>query len=694
MTSTTVENIREFFNAKSIALIGASPNDSRIYPNIKKFFKGEVFPVNPKYSEVYGLKCYPDVQSLPQGVVCAAINLSRERVTEVLMSCGECGIKYAVIFATGFGEIDDAGKVMESQIRETALKYGMTVVGPNSAGFVNTEGIAPCWFPSVPIPSSTKGIGIISQSGGIMSYVYRYGIRRNMGFSYIISTGNETVTKLPDFLRFLIADERTSIIVLAIEGIESGGELKELFQSSKERGKPIIMLKMGQSRKGSESVALHSGRLATNARIFQAMCTQFGVVWAEGIEQVLDTAEILLKLKPSARGSRVAVAMFSGGLSVLISDCSEKLHLELTTPKDYTRESLSRLLKVPRSGLKNPFDLQPLLLVSDSSTVIKILNEDGNYDWILVRYPLFEQQVPEFYEQIKKAAQLSSIPIVCYTPIKSESIVPDDKIAVIGGAENALAAIKLVVNSFSGSGKYKEQVAKHQRSRVRDIIGQNLSEGLLSFDVASSILREYGIVTVKSETVENQRETLEAANRIGYPVVLKAEGLYHRTEANLVKINIRNESELSSAFNELTTRQAVDNPASKRFLIQKQEEGVEVIVGARVDPHMGACVIYGIGGVFAEVLDDLSIRLAPVSVETASSMINEVKGSVILYGFRGTPKADIRAIADAISNLSRLASDLEGVISELDINPLFVLKEGQGVRAADIKMSLKRPSAH
>lgn len=688
MTSNTVEDIREFFNAGSVALIGASPKDSRIYPNIKRFFKGEVYPVNPKYSEVYGLKCYPDVKSVPPGVSCAAINLSREHVAAVLRSCGERGIRFAVVFATGFGEIDDAGRAMESRIREIAREYGMTVVGPNSAGFVNTQGLAPCWLPSVPAPSSTKGIAIVSQSGGVMSYVYRYGTRRKMGFSYIISTGNETVTKLTDFLRFLIADERTSIIVLAIEGIENGRELRELFQSAKGAGKPIIVLKMGQSSKGGESVALHSGRMATDARVFRAMCAQSGVVWTEGIEQVLDTAEILLKLKPSARGSRVGVAMFSGGLSVLISDYSERLHLELPTPNDDTRERLANLLKVPRSGLKNPFDLQPLLLVSESSTVIRILDEDGNYDWILVRYPLSEQQVPEFYEQVKKAAQNSSIPIVCYTPIKSESIVPDDKIAVIGGAENALAAIKLVVNSFSGSGPYNERATKDQRPRVSDLLGPSLREGLLSFDTASTILREYGIESVKSETVEDQRGAFDAANRIGYPVVLKADGLYHRTEAKMVKTNIRNEDELSSAFDELT-RQTADIPASKRLLVQKQEEGVEVIVGARVDPQVGPCVIYGMGGVFAELLDDQSIRLAPVSIEAARSMINEVKGSAILDGFRGRPKADTQAAAEAISNLSKLASDFEDVISELDINPLFVFKEGQGARAADIKVNVR-----
>ncbi len=689
MTSSTVEDIRDFFNARSIALIGASPNDSRIYPNIKKFFKGVVYPVNPKYSEVYGLKCYPDVKNLPPGVSCAAINLAREHVTGVLRSCGECGIRFAVIFATGFGEIDDAGRVTESQIREIAIKYGMTVVGPNSAGFVNTEGAAPCWFPSVPVPPSTKGIAIVSQSGGVMSYVYRYGIRRKMGFSYIVSTGNETVTKLTDFLRFLIADERTSIIVVAVEGIEDGRELRRLFQSAREAGKSIIVLKMGQSRKGNEAVSLHSGRLATDARMFRAMCAQAGVVWTEGIEQVLDTAEILLKLKPGARGSRVGVAMFSGGLSALVSDYAERLQLELPTPNADTRERLAKLLKVPRSGLTNPFDLQPLLLVSESSTVVRILDEDGNYDWILVRYPLFEQQVPEFYEQIKKAAQKSSIPIVCYTPIKSESIVPDDKVAVIGGAENALAAIGLVVNSFSGSAQSYE-ATNGRRARVGGMMGTGLQEGLLSFDTASMILREYGIESVKSETVESQRGASEAANRIGYPVVLKAEGLYHRTEASMVKTDIRNEGELSSAFNELAARQTSDNPAQRRLLVQKQEEGVEVIVGARVDPRIGPFVIYGIGGVLAEALGDPSIRLAPVNVETARSMINEVRGSVILDAFRGRSKADIQATAEAISNLSKLASDFEDVVSELDINPLFVFKEGQGVRAADIKISVRR----
>lgn len=689
MTSNSVEDIREFFNARSIALIGASPNDSRIYPNIKKFFKGEVYPVNPKYSEVYGLRCYPDVKGLPPGVSCAAINLSRERVAEVLRGCGERGIKFAVIFATGFGEIDDAGKAAESQIREIALKYGMTVVGPNSAGFVNTEGVSPCWFPSVPLPSSTKGIAIVSQSGGVMSYVYRYGIRRNLGFSYMISTGNETVTRLTDFLRFLVSDERTSVIVLAVEGIENGRELRELFRSAKEAGKPIIVLKMGQSNKGSESVALHSGRLATNARVFHAMCAQSGVVWTESIEQVLDTAEILLKLKPSVRGARVGVAMFSGGLSVLISDYSERLHLELPAPKDDTRERLTKLLKVPRSGLNNPFDLQPLLLVSDSSTVLRILDEDGNYDWVLVRYPLFEEQVPEFYGQIKKALQNSSIPVVCYTPIRSESIVPDDKIAVIGGAENALAAIRLVVNSFSGPDRYEERATKDLRFRVGGMLGQSLREGLLSFDMASMMLREYGIESVKSEAVENRRGALEAASRIGYPVVLKADGLFHRTEANMVKTDIGDEDELSSAFDELTARQAGDGPASNRLLVQKQEKGAEVIVGAVVDPQVGPCVIYGVGGVFAELLDDVAIRLAPVSVDTARSMVNEVKGSAILGGFRGRPKADTRAIAEAISSLSNLACDFEDVISELDINPLLVLEEGQGVRAVDIKVSVK-----
>ena len=684
-----MEEIAKFFSSKSVALIGASPKDDRIYPNLIKFFKGSIFPVNPKYPEVYGLRCFSSLSDVPEKIDCAAIMVSRDGVTRVLRDCGEHGIRYAIILAAGFAEADERGRAMDLEIKNIARDYGMTVVGPNSGGFINTVGLSLFWAPNAPIPPSTEGIGMVSQSGGVMTHVYRLGVVRKLGFSYLISSGNETVTKLTDYFRFLIADDRTKVIVLSIEGIENGVELRKLFEEALQVRKPIILLKLGLFEKGTKTVALHSGRLATSGRILKALCQQFGVIWVEGIDQILDVSEILVK-SHAASGNRVGVAMFSGGEGVFLSDNAEKLSLNLAEPQASTREKFTSLLSVPKSGIENPFDLSPLLIASKPATLIKILAEDGNYDWIMIRTPLLKEQMPDFLRQVKEASKETSLPVICFAPITEEKNTNDESVPIIGGLENALISIKRVSSNY----------ARPKRTNIPDTAFHQI-EGIdllstapaspLPFELASRLTNLYGISSVETRIARNVEEVLSAAKIIGYPVVLKRDGFFHRTEVEAVKTDIRNNEELNKAFQDL----AIVEPDTTRFpfLVQKYLRGVEVIAGFRKDPQMGPSVIFGIGGIFAEALDDISIRLPPLSIEDAHEMIREVKGSLLLSGYRGGRKKDIDALAQTLVNLSRFAVDFKDRISELDMNPIFVLDEGRGVKAADIKIVLDEKSA-
>ncbi len=683
MQPNSIEEISKFFSSESVALIGASPKDNRIYPNLIKFFKGKIFPVNPKYSEIYGLPCFPSVGAIPEKVACAAILVPRDGAGKILGECAEHGIKYAIIFAAGFAEIDEKGKEMDLEIKNIAESHGMTLIGPNSGGFINTVGLSLFWAPNAPVPLSTSGIGMVSQSGGIMTYVYRLGVVRKMGFSYIISSGNETVTKLTDHFRFLIADERTRVIVLAVEGIDDGLELKKLFGEALKRGKPVILLKLGLSEKGAKTVTLHSGRLATSGRILKALCQQFGVIWVEGVDQILDVSEILLKAKHSS-GNRVGVAMFSGGVGVFLSDTAESLGLNLAEPQSSTREKFTSLLSVPKSGIENPFDLSPLLMATKASTLIGILAKDGNYDWIMIRCPLLQEQMPDFLRQVKDASREAPQPVVCFAPIAEEKNTNDESVPIIGGLEKALLSIKRVSAHYAKVDTTVLQESVPGRGAL-DLISET-GNSPLPYELASKVTGLYSIPSVETQSVQKLGGVLEAAKAIGYPVVLKRDGLFHRTEVDAVKTDIRNEKELEMAFQELTGVE----PDIVRFpfLVQKYVRGVETIIGSRKDPQMGTCVIFGMGGIFTEVLDDVSIRLPPLSIENAYEMIGEVKGSRLLSGYRGKQKADISALARALVSLSQMAIDLKDRVSEIDINPLFVLSEGSGVVPADIKIVL------
>lgn len=688
MQPNSINEIANFFSSQSVALIGASPKDNRIYPNLIRFFKGKIFPVNPKYSEVYGLRCFSSLNEIPEKVDSAAIMVPRDGTTKILRDCGEHGIKYAIVFAAGFAEVDEKGKEMDIEIRNIAHEYGMTVIGPNSGGFINSAGLSLFWAPNAPVPPSTSGIGMVSQSGGIMTYVYRLGVVRRMGFSYLISSGNETVTKLTDYFRFLIADDRTKVIVLSIEGIEDGVELRKLFEEALRIRKPVIMLKLGLSEKGVKTVSLHSGRMATSGRILKALCQQFGVIWVERVDQILDVLEILLKSRQT-KGNRIGVAMFSGGMGVFLSDNAANLGLDLAEPTMSTREKFTSLLSVPKSGIENPFDLSPLLIATKPSTLIRILAEDGNYDWLMIRCPLLQEQMPEFLRQVKEASNETSFPVVCFAPITEEKNTNDEDVPVIGGLENALASISRVSTYFATRARPIAPEPSSLGRSVSDIVS-SAEASPLRYEEATKLLNLYGISSVETRAVRNPDEALSAARAISYPIVLKRDGYFHRTEINAVKTDIRNDEELIRAFQDLASIEP--DPERFPFLVQKYTHGVEVIIGLKKDPQMGQCIIFGIGGIFAEALDDLSIRLPPLNIDDARDMIQEVKGSRLLFGYRGEQKRDVDALAQSIVNLSRIAVDLKNQLTEMDINPLFVLDQGKGVKAADVKIVLDEKS--
>jgi len=690
------ERLECLLDPKSIAVIGASDNPEKlgyvILENIKNSgFKGSVYPINPKVDSILGYRCYKSVKDVPGKIEIAEIVIPAKAVAGAMRECGEKGVKVAVVISSGFGEVGN--KDMENELVEICKKYGVRLIGPNVFGFSNTINSCNGTF-GTELPFKGE-IALISQSGALGLALIGWTHTERVGLDYMFSIGNMADVCQGDLIEVLADDENTKTICQYIEGVHNG---RRFFNICKEASKvkPIVALKAGKSSRGEKAAASHTGSLAGASKIYEAAFEQSGVIEASTIREMFSLSLALSK-QPPMRGENLVIITNGGGAGVCATDAAERYGVPLGDISEGLRKEFFKWM--PDFGsAKNPVDITGMATAKEYEGAIKAAALDKSVDGIVVVICRTAVAEPMPIARGIVEAMSGSDKPVAVTYIGGQDCVdamnylkesgipayPDPAEAV-----RALAALReygrYLEKKESGFKPYTDV----DRKKVSSVIGSTDGKAIVEHS-AKEIFSAYGIKTPKEEVAKSADEAEKIASEVGYPVVMKivSKDILHKSDAKAVKVNVK-KGEVKKTFDEIMANaKAYKSDAQiEGILVQEMApQGRETIVGSLSDPQFGPCIMFGLGGIFVEVLKDVIFRLAPVSREEALEMMKKIKGYPILKGVRGESSIDFEALADAVSRLSQLVSDFPE-IKEIDANPIFAYEKGYMV--ADARIILK-----
>lgn len=709
MDVVTAVDLKPLLNPGSIAVIGASPdpgslNGKPIFYLQKHGFPGPVYPVNPNYEEIAGLKCYRSVKDIGAEVDLALVLVAARRVLGILQECAGAGVRAAVVFSSGFAEIA-GGRELQQQLVDLARRTGMLVCGPNCQGVINIKDKVAASFTRALDDEPVRGpVGFVTQSGAFGGAVLNAAFEAGLGFTYWVSTGNEAVLKSPQVMDYLAGDPDVKIVGAYIEGLEDGREFAAAVQKAHRNQKPVVVLKSGTSEAGQKAAASHTGALAGSARVFEAACRQLGVIRVQDIDEFVQVSKALAAGR-LARGSNIGIVTTSGGAGAIMADICTGLGLNIAALQESTKQSLREVL-VEFSAVENPVDVTAqvtgkLLAQGPEADAfkeaIKILLADPQVDLGIIILTMVEgKRAEKAARDMVEAVVAAQKPVIVtwlaghlaqegYAILEASGVPVYHNLRSAAVTARALAT-PLLVPEIGG--------AVPEMPLPEMLVGA--SREVLTEWESKQLLTGHGIPVARGELVTNPAAAVEAAARIGYPVVMKliSPDITHKTEAGVVLLNLDSPEEVLDGYNRLLERARNYRPQAhiQGILVEEMlpPGGIEVFVGVKEDNAFGPTVLFGLGGIFVEILDDIAIRLAPIDKEEAMAMISEVKGYRLLTGARGRPPADVEALANVLVQVSHLAAGLGGAIREMDINPLLVYPAGQGAKIADALITIKR----
>lgn len=701
-------NLETFFYPNSIAVIGASqnplkPNGIPLYLLNMFSYKGDVYPVNPKYDRVGGLKCYRSVLDIEAPVDMAIIGVAEAQAMNVLKECADKKVKSVIIFTSGFAEIGEKGRTKQAEMKIMAEESGMRILGPNCLGVMNYyNGTMASFFYNEEKKDLVypKTLSFITQSGGLGGIIYQMVIQLSIGFNYFVSTGNEADVSFAEVLDYLVKRDEVSIVAGYLEGLQGDGRLLiEACRNALEKGKLVTILKVGRTASGAAAASSHTGTLVGADEVYDGLFRQFCVPRADDVEQM----NALITLFAAGRlpaGKRIAVITISGGGGVVVADKCPEYGLEVVSLNESTQQSLREFF--PTFGaVRNPVDLTSQLFLDTklSQKALRLVMQDPEIDVAGFFYNL-EMPDPEASKKIIEVYKETDKPLIVFTwptgqgyALEAKKNLVQAGIPVIEHIPSGLWAISALadwVNKAKEPFLYPQYKAGEEQNKSLEQFARFRQEKVSAMTEWRSklILDAYKIPITRERLAETAEEAVSAAEEIGYPVVLKvmSPDLLHKTEVGGVILNISGPDEVKKAFEQILEQANKSNPAAviEGILVQEMlGQGLEVFVGIKKDPVFGPAVAFGLGGIFVEVLKDTAIRIAPLREEDAREMINEIKGKALFEGVRGRPPVDVDALVDILMKVSRLAVELKDSIGEIDINPLIVFEKGAGVVAAD-----------
>lgn len=699
----TPKDLRRLFSPKAIAIVGASSDETSISGQPLKFlrehgYRGAIYPINPKYAEIGGLQCYPDMASLPAVPEVALIAVAAKRVPSVLGQCGEKGVPFAIVLTSGFAEIGAEGARAQAEIAVLAERYGLGVIGPNCQGMMNIAEDIYLGFGAPFSLSYRKGkVSLTSQSGAFGNAVLMGAVEEGLGFRHYLSTGNESCTTTLDLIDYFIDDAGTEIISAYVEGFKDAHRVVALGRKALKANKPLLLWKVGNSEAGARAAASHTANLGGAPALYRAAFRQAGIIEVSDVTDLADCAHALLTRR-LPRGNRIAVITLSGGAGILMADRCADAGLVLPALAPDTLEAL-RAFVPAFAALNNPIDLTAGIF--DDATLfrraLRLIAADPSVDMIgLPLAAISGQLATTLAQEIAALSRDTDVPILVAWNAPEASTLEAYDILAEAGIPRYRTPVRCA-RGFGALWQYaearrrlreieREQPLVIERPEARAAVSDRKKD-LAEFE-AKHVLAAYGIPITREALATRRDEAMSLAADIGFPVALKVQsaGIPHKTEAGGVCIGLDNVEAVGTAYDEIIAnaqRHAPDAHIDGVLVQEMVAGGTEVILGMNNDPLFGPAIMFGLGGIFAEVLKDVTFRLVPLTPSEAFEMIREIRAFKVLDGARGRPKADVAALAEAILRLSALAIDLKSEVAELDINPLFVLPEGQGVKAAD-----------
>ena len=711
--------LEALFRPRSVAVIGASRRPgsigAAIFRNLLAHgFEGPVYPVNPSAKVVQSVLAWPNITSVPAEVDLAVIAVPAKQVLEAIEECGRKGVKGAVVITAGFKETGAEGAEREKQLREAARRYGMRVVGPNCLGLLNTEpGVrldatfAPAWPPP-------GGVAFSSQSGALGLAILETASALGLGISQFVSVGNKADVSGNDLLEWWEQDDGTNVILLYLESFGNPQRFTQIARRVA-RKKPIVAVKSGRTRSGARAASSHTGSLAGSDTAVDALCRQSGVIRTDTIDELFDVA-MLLANQPLPKGARVGICTNAGGPAIMASDACESHGLELATLTDETTKALRGFLP-PEASVRNPVDMIASATPESFEKAVNLLLTDPNVDALLAIYVPPVVTTPEQVSAaILNGAQAamheleargdSPKPILsCFMGVHG---VPEglrslqkEHIPSYPFPESAAIALSRAVRYARWKAAPEGQVPEFKDldvERAREVVkkaARRASTGNttnLSPDEVGELLQAAALPRVPEELCITAGEAMQAAKRVGFPVAVKlaSRTLTHKTDVGGVMLGLTSEEEVRRAFAEIGRRldeKGVRDQMDGVTVQPMVDEGVEVIVGMAHDPSFGPVLMFGLGGVYVEVLRDVAFRVCPLTDRDARELIRDVRGFRLLEGWRGTPPSDTLALEQVILRLAQLVQAIPQ-IQELDLNPVKVLAGGRGCVIVDARVAV------
>ncbi|WP_165820877.1 acetate--CoA ligase family protein [Pueribacillus theae] len=693
------EVLEKFLNPKSVAVIGVSKDFSSISGKplknlIRHHYKGAIYPVNPRYDEIGGITCYPSILNVPGEIDVALIAVSQARIMQIFEECKQKSVKHLILFGAGFAEAGEEGRILQEKLLEEAKRANMHLLGPNCIGLLNAKESIPLGF-STSFETDkgfvTGNVGFASQSGALGFSLFGIAQEENIGFSYIVNTGNQIDIHTLDCMEYMLEDEDTTVVCGYLESIPDGNMLINLAERSKQLKKPLVLLKAGRSELGKQAAMSHTASLTGSEQAFQAIAKQYGVITANDIDDMIDAMKIFSRGK-LANGNRVVTISNSGAAGIAMADYSEELGLELVTLSKETEEKIKQVIP-PYGSAMNPVDITAQALKEQHIFIdtLKIVIDDPGIDAIIVQTTFGGELGKKICEKIAEIDKTTDKPIIV-TVTGSKEITGHGKayleekgVPVYTTSYKTMVALKRLVE-FSLACKDTEKNEIHHAITYQIEFPES---GVWTEEKVKQILAEMNIRVPKGTVIKSKEQLEKVKDTLSFPVVCKviSDDILHKTDAGGVKVNIRNPQELQKSYEDLMNSVKKFSPTAKMtcVLVEEmiQEEGVEMFIGIKDDPDFGSLIVCGLGGVFIEILNDISIRKTPISINEAHQMLKELKGYALLEGVRGSVKRDIQALAEAIVQISNFAHTNEGKMKEMDINPIWVFQEGKGIAALD-----------
>ncbi|MFQ5850398.1 MAG: acetate--CoA ligase family protein [Candidatus Binatia bacterium] len=694
---------------RTVAIIGASERGhyaSSIHKNLVRggFPPGNLFPVNPKHQQIFELPCYPTVKDIPADVDLGIIVVPRCFVLPIAKECGEKGVRSLFVVSMGFAEAGEEGRRYQEQLAGVARDFGMSLLGPNTMGLVYPRTRCFLWGASLPDGLRPGGLAAIFQSSGMLNLFFAMVAQRGLGLSLGLAPGNEAGLGMTDYLSWAVEDPETQVVVLVIESIQNPRGFRKTLERAWELRKPILALRLGRSARAKRSIVSHTGSLATTGEAWDGLFEQEGVIRVNNLDDLIEGAVFFgfADLDQTKKNS-LGLVTISGGDCSLLSDICDRVGLMLPDLEGESRRLIARELGKD-SFVGNPLDVEDLL----------VSNQEGFYRSMeaFASFPGFavigcrlniparpNERLREAYHRISEIVGRAGKQLVFFSRA-SEQLVQEwfDLFTSLRvpflleyekGLRTVRGAIRLAEKRLqrAGSGEEEERGKAPDAERLREILLNSASKVLPTKETLF-LFREYGIPVARTELASSSKEAVDLAETIGYPVVVKVSSvdIPHRSDIGAVQTGLETPEKVGAAY-EMVVKRCEEARPGARFegvVIQPMVQGVgEMILGVSRDPQLGPVILLGVGGILVESLKDVVLRVPPFNLRDCQEMIDGLRGKALLMGTRGQPRGDLGALARAILALSRLALDLGEEIEEVDLNPVIVRPEGEGVVAVD-----------